>query len=73
MTSLFKKKEVNIQETQYEIEKLNIRAELAKGDRIVANYKNLPYYEVNERYISMLKDRIIELQKLLPHSFIQNK
>ncbi len=69
--NLFKKKEINTAEIEAEIKKLTVRLELAKGDRIVANYKNLPYYEVNERYISMIEDRAVLLLKSLPQTYMQ--
>jgi hypothetical protein len=69
--NLFKKKEINVAEIEAEIKKLTVRLELAKGDRIVANYKNLPYYDVNEKYISMIEDRAVLLLKSLPQTYLQ--
>ncbi len=69
--NIFKKKEINIAEIEAEVKKLNVRLELAKGDRIIANYKNLPYYDVNEKYISMIEDRMVMLLKDLPQTYLQ--
>ena len=71
--NIFKKKEINTAEIEAEVKKLNVRLELAKGDRIIANYKNLPYYDVNERYIQMLEDRMVMLLKELPQTYLQTK
>jgi hypothetical protein len=71
--NIFKKKEINIAEIEAEVKKLNVRLELAKGDRIIANYKNLPYYDVNEKYIQMIEDRMVMLLKDLPEKYIQEK
>ncbi len=71
--NIFKKKEINTAEIEAEVKKLNVRLELAKGDRIIANYKNLPYYDVNEKYISMIEDRMVMLLKDLPEKYIQER
>jgi hypothetical protein len=69
--NIFKKKEINTAEIEAEVKKLNVRLELAKGDRIIANYKNLPYYDVNEKYISMIENRMVMLLKELPQTYLQ--
>jgi hypothetical protein len=71
--NIFKKKEINIAEIEAEVKKLNVRLELAKGDRIITNYRNLPYYDVNEKYIQMIEDRMVKLLKDLPEKYIQEK